>query len=264
MSTKPASQRRRLHIVGCYRSGTTLLMELLWHCFRLDDRTPHESSLFEPIPEGDGVYLTKKPPDTIWIEPVFKQDPELFVIAMRRDPRAVITSIHASRPDSYFRSFRVWESYDRAICRMADHPRFLALRFEDLLRDPSAVQVHIQQRFNFLERCGAFADYPKGVDVDRGAHESLNGVRPFDTARIDGWRDHLPRVKSQLLQYPQLRDAVTRLDYERNDDWLALLADVAPHQQLYKEHAPSLFRRFDTWRRYQGKLRRYRKARGLT
>lgn len=263
MSNLTPNRRRRLHIVGCHRSGTTLLMELLWHCFRFGGRTMHEVSVFEPIPAGEGIYLTKKPPDTNWIEPVFLEDEELFVIAMQRDPRAVITSIHASEPDNYFRSFHVWQSYDAAIGRLADHPRFLTLRFEDLLRDPTSQQRLVRERFSFLEQTGAFEDYPEGFDINWGADESLNGVRPFDTARIDGWRAHLPRIKSQLAQYPQLAAAVTRLGYEPNDDWLTDLESVTPHVQTYKEKRPGWFRRLDTTRRYRRKIARYRSARGL-
>lgn len=263
MAEPTEKPRPRLHVIGCYRSGTTLLMELLWHCFRLGDRTLHEESLFEPIPDGNGIYLTKKPSDTVWIEQVLREDEALFVIAMRRDPRAVITSMHASQPDHYFRAFHVWEGYDAAIARMADHPRFLVLNFEELLRDPATCQQQVQARFGFLERTGAFADYPEGFDINWGADESLGGARPFDAARIDGWRAHLPRIKSQLARYPQLRTAVTRLEYEPDDSWLELLDGVAPREQNYKDAPPGWLRRIDTARRYRRKVAQYLKTRGL-
>ncbi|MGI9323879.1 MAG: hypothetical protein ACR2PZ_01575 [Pseudomonadales bacterium] len=263
MSGAVNGRRQRVHIIGCYRSGTTLLMELLWHCFEFGDRTRHETSLFDPVPEGAGLYLTKKPPDTIWIEKVFREDEDLFLIAMRRDPRAVITSIHRNQPDKYFRSFHVWEDYNRAITAMEGHPRFLVLNFEDLLRDPGATQDRIQQAFPFLQRTGAFGDYPQGFEIDGGANESLNGARPFDTTRIESWRQHLPRVKAQIEQYPQLREAVTGLGYEPDDAWLQMLDGVLPDDQQYKVKRPSWLRRLDTQRRYRRKIQRYRETRGL-
>src|SRR4029453_17515837 len=101
----PSDRTRRVHIVGCHRSGTTLLAQLMWYGFRFSGRAEHEASLFAPIPGGFATYLSKNPPDTIRIDRVFVRDPELFVIAMIRDPRDVITSRHPAKPAVYFSSF---------------------------------------------------------------------------------------------------------------------------------------------------------------
>ncbi len=61
----------RVHVVGCHRSGTTLMMELLWYAYRFSGRCEHEATLFKPVPPGQTLYLTKKPPDTIRIGRAF-------------------------------------------------------------------------------------------------------------------------------------------------------------------------------------------------
>ncbi|MEM1230105.1 MAG: hypothetical protein AAGI15_06170 [Pseudomonadota bacterium] len=259
----PAGPRPRMHLVGCHRSGTTLIMELLWHCFRFGGRVPHEASLFEPIPDGDGVYLTKKPPDTRWIEAVFPADRNLYVLAMIRDPRSVISSMHAAKPGRYFRSYHVWEDFDRVIERLEDHPRFFCLRYESLLADPAAAQAQIAARFPFLKRTGAFGDFPDGFDIDPGAATSLNGARPFEATRVRSWEDHLPRVKAQLAQHPQMTEALIRRGYEEDAGWTAMLDSVAPAHQQFKNARPGPLRRFETWLRFQRRIARYRRARGL-
>ncbi len=256
--------RRRLHVVGCQRSGTTLMMELLWSCFRFGGRCDHEQTLFEPIPDGDGIYLTKKPPDTDLIGAVFADDDELFVIAMLRDPRAVITSRHAQKPDVYFRSFHRWLRHAEAIERWRDHPRYHVIRYESLLRDPAAEQTRLHQHFDFLERTASFIDYPHDMVVGDVPSASLSGVRPFDTSRIDGWREHLPRVKGQLRQFPELAEAVKRFGYEPDDEWLTALEGVDEYQQQYKERPPHWFKRLESNLRFARRERRYRRWRGLT
>ena len=255
--------RPRLHLVGCHRSGTTLIMELLWHCFAFGGRVPHEASLFEPIPEGDGFFLTKKPPDTLWMESVFPADRNLYVLAMMRDPRAVISSTHVAKPGRYFRSYHVWEDYEQVIARLESHPRFLCLRYESLLADPAAAQARIAQRFSFLAKTGDFGAYPDGFEIDPGAVDSLNGTRPFDTARVQSWREHLPRVKAQLTQHPGMVQALVRRGYEVDDQWTAMLSDVEPAYQTFKNQRPGLMRRLERWLRFRRRIDGYRAARGL-
>ena len=248
---------KRVHIVGCYRSGTTLLMELMWRSFSFSGRAEHEASLFDPIPEGQTLYLTKKPPDTPHIERAFRSNRELFLIAMLRDPRAVVASQHDSRPGLYFRGFRHWRECARTIRRLAEHPRFLLVRFEDLLTDPDAVQRRIAQRFGFLERRALFSDYPAGVETGDAARRSLKGVRAFDAARIEGWRNHLPRVKAQLIEHPDLGASLVEFGFETNDDWASILDGIEADGPGYKDAAPHLLKRWETAWRYRRRTRAY-------
>ncbi|MBD3646464.1 MAG: sulfotransferase [Pseudomonadales bacterium] len=151
---------KRLHVVGCHRSGTTLLFELLTTCFDHDGRCEHEQSIFNPLElpvADDGLYLSKKPSDTTHIHRIFHADPDLHLIYMLRDPRAVITSIHPSRGDVYFSSFERWQRYERAAAPLKDHPRFMEVRFEDLVSQPDTVQSRIEARFPFLQRRHGFS-----------------------------------------------------------------------------------------------------------
>lgn len=248
---------RRVHIVGCYRSGTTLMMELMWQCFSFSGRAEHEASLFDLAPAGETLYLTKKPPDTSRIERAFLGDRETFLIAMLRDPRSVVASRHPSRPGVYFRGFRHWRDCAAAIRRLSEHPRFLVVRFEQLLCEPDAVQRAIEGRFGFLERRGRFSDYPAGVEAGEQARRSLGGARRLDRTRIDGWMEHLPRIKSQFAAHPELASALVDWGYEPDAAWTSKLEGVIPAQPGYKDEAPHLLKRLETAMRYRRRTRAY-------
>ena len=247
----------RLHVVGCRRSGTTLMMELLWYSYVFSGRHQHEISVFEPVPEGQTLYLTKKPPDTLRIQRILEADSRLHVIAMLRDPRAVITSTHESKPGVYYAGYKRWREYVDAIDRLRPHPRFLVIRYEDLVSQPNEVQADVNHRFPFLEQQRSFAQYPAGADVPATAAQSLNGVRPFDPSRINGWREHLPRVNGQLRAHPSMPADLVRAGYETGEKWTRILEGVGFYSQDYKDAGPGFFRRLETDFRFWLKTRRY-------
>lgn len=246
-----------LHIVGCQRSGTTLIQELLWYGFRIDARTEHEKSLFDARPPASGWYLSKKPPDTLRLATVFRRDPRLVVIAMLRDPRAVVTSRHQSRSDVYFSSFMRWRAHWQALRELDPHPRLLTVRYEDLVQDPDRVQDRISAWLPQLARRRPFSEYPEGVSVSERASMSLNGARPFDPSRIDAWRQHLPRVRGQVEEHPDFLAALVDAGYEPNVDWSKCLDDVAAYRQKYKETLPHALKRAETSLRFWFKTRAY-------
>jgi hypothetical protein len=248
---------KRLHVVGCHRSGTTLMTELLGNCFHIDGRVEHEQSLWEPVPLTGGVFLTKKPPDTVRIRWAFTLDPNLYVIAMIRDPRGVVTSHHQSRPDVYFSSFWRWERYMKAITALQAHPRYLTVRYEDLVAQPDAVQQRIADAFGFLRPIGRFSRFPEGAEVHERARVSLNGVRSVDQTSLTRWRDDLPRVKGELLRHPAMAEWLVRLGYEPDAGWARCLENVEPHFGAYKNERPHLFRRLESSLRFALKTMRY-------
>ena len=238
-------------------------MELMWRSYVFSGRAEHEASLLDPPPAGETLYLSKKPPDTTRIERAFLRDDETFLIAMLRDPRAVVASRHESRPDVYFRGFRHWRDCARAIHRLETHPRCLVVRFEDLLTEPDAAQEAIERRYGFLERQARFSDYPAGVETGEGARRSLRGVRRLDRSRIAGWKDHLPRIKAQLDAHPDLASSLVESGYEPDSAWTAQLEEISPHEQGYKEATPHVFKRWEAALRYRRRTRAYLRERGL-
>ncbi len=217
---------KRVHIVGCPRSGTTLMFELIATCFANDGYCEHEKSIFEDPEGAPELFFSKQPSDIKYLEKIFKLDPNLYVICMIRDPRSVLTSIHRSRPDRYFCNFRVWHSCEQAAKRLFNHPRFFRVRYEDLVEHPNDVQQQIMIRFPFLTKKFAFSEYEQVVRPSEKAINALGGLRPLSMDRVKGWKGHLPRIKSELSRHPELVKVLIEYGYERDDSWLETLDNV--------------------------------------
>jgi hypothetical protein len=232
----------RVHIVGCPRSGTTLLMELMSTCFRSGGFCAHELSIFAPLDDVAEPYFSKQPNDIRQLRHIFHRDPGLHVIYLGRDPRAVITSKHREQPEQYFCNYRVWSDCDRAARRYLDHPRFLALRYEDLVTDPDAVQARIAARFSFLQQLHPFSEYHLHAQPSEASSRAMHGLRAVDPGSLVKWRQHLPRVSEQHRRHPELAADLVRLGYEPDWSWLAMLEDVEPllYPCRYPERRPWL------------------------
>ena len=249
---------KRLHVTGCRRSGTTLLFEMLATCFEHDDHCEHEQSIFVPIDEVKGqLYFSKKPSDITHVHKIFAQDPELFLIYVRRDPRAVITSIHPSKADVYYSSFERWQRYEDAAGPLLSHPRCLLVKYEELVRSPNAVQENIEAQFSFLNRRHDFSEFHLHARSSAKAQISLKGLRPISADSLDSWQAHLPRIKFQVERYPELTQTIKDYSYEPDDSWLEMLDDISTRSQTYGEQRPNWLKRQETNLRYALKTRAY-------
>lgn len=251
--------QRRLHVVGCPRSGTTLLAELIATSFADVGHDEHELSIFRPVPQACPVYVSKKPMDVKRVGPLLRADPSLFVIGVHRDPRAVITSEIADE-GRYRISYDRWERCIDAARALAGHPRYLEVEYERLVRDPDAVQADIAARFPFLVRRHSFSEFARHAQPSERAEIAMGGVRALDPDRNARWRRHLPRVKAELLRHPRMLDVLVELGYEPDAAWTRVLDGVTPHPQPAKSRWRSLFEELDASLRYRRKQRRYLRA----
>lgn len=258
-------QQIRVHVVGCPRSGTTLMTELLRYAYDFAGAAPHERPLFDQIPSNLSPYLSKKPADTIRIGKAFAADENLYVIALIRDPRAVISSVHWSHPDVYFVGYARWRFYAQTINAHKDHPRYLVLRYEDLLHDPNGVQQKVSEHLPFLQQTRAFDEYPEGIEtLHDHSEKALGGVRPFDTSRINSWQEHLGRIRREFEANSDFQNDLEKLGYEENDDWTKQFADVKASGSSYKDSVDQWPKKWETAFRNWRKSRRYIRQRRLS
>jgi len=233
---------KRIHITGCPRSGTTLMMELMRTCFHNDGYCEHEMSIFES-PEGcPEKFFSKQPSDIRRIKPLLHTDENLYVINMVRDPRAVITSIHRNFPGMYFCNFRVWNECNQKALLLMKHHRFLQVRYEDLVLDPDHVQDDIQTAFSFLVKERLFSEYHSFAKPSFDAKAAMGGVRKISADRITTWKKHLPRIKHEYKQYPEIADVLIMLGYESDRDWIRQIDHVVAEKGKcrYPDHAKKL------------------------
>lgn len=236
------SEGRHIHIVGCSpRSGTTLMQEMMVTCFAIDDYCEHERSIFKSPVSPSGVLCTKHPREVMYMDCVLRHNPNVYVIYVGRDPRDVIVSQHKQRPGEYFSNLRIWKESDRDAQHLAGHPRFLAIRYEDLVNSPDEVQIRIKERMPFLKQLHPFSAFHLHAKVSEQSAQALNGLRPLDPSSIGRWRQHLQRVASQIRVHGDISSRLVELGYESDDSWMKQLPSADRSEESVIPEKLSLF-----------------------
>lgn len=248
----------RLHVVGCPRSGTTLMMEMLATCYEHDAHCEHEETFFTIPDVQSGLYLSKQPNDVNWIKPVAQTDQSAFFVAMIRDPRSVVTSLHSGHEGVYFANYRIWKKAERSIDKIAGYPNVMVVRFEHLTANPDQLQERLEEVFPFLVRKYRFSEYHHYASVSSGSARALGGVRPVSGTANKGWQQHLSRLKQQVRRHPGLVDDLVRWGYEEDGKWQKILDDVTPirYPCRYPDR-PTPLRDLETARRIRKKRKKY-------
>ena len=219
---------KRVHIVSLSpRSGTTLLMELMVHCFVFEGYADHELELTCVPDMPVERFCSKHTPGLKIALPMLKRQPSLWVICVVRDPRDVVVSRHSKRPDAYWAHLGLVRSRIKYFRAARDHQRFIVVRYEDLVRDPGAVQSNLQNTIPFLENTHDFSCFHEIAAPTRRAVEALSGVRAISTDSIGRWKTELPRLKAQIERYGDINSLLAELSYERDASWTHLLDGIS-------------------------------------
>lgn len=240
---------KRIHIVGVSpRSGTTLLAEAIDTCFNIDYCTNHEDELITRAPNNPDVFLSKCPKDIIIVGPSIKADPNLFVICMIRDPRDIIVSKHRKDPNRYWAGLKFWKLYTKELPKLVEHPRFIPIRYEDLVSEPDKVQSLISEKIPFLKQELPFSQYHKAARVSNPSKEALGGIRPIKPTSVGKWRKHRSRVAGQLKLHGRLTPDLLQYNYEEDESWLSELDGIEPdlspsHFSEFMSSKEKIFRR---------------------
>ncbi|UCF19792.1 MAG: sulfotransferase [Gemmatimonadota bacterium] len=245
---------KRIHVVGSGpRSGTTLMVELLVNGFEIDGYPEHEMGIFKR-PRGDyGIFLSKRPRDVETVRPLLAVDPDLWVIYMLRDPRDVVVSRHKGADGMYYATLHMWKISHAYARKAANHPRFLTVRFEDLVREPERIQRRLMTEMPFLKKRAEFADFDQVARPSEKSRRALGGVRALSSSRVGAWRDHKPRLAAQLELHGPVTDELVELGYEKDGSWLLELEGVVPAH--YESYWPDRFSLRKRLRRKYGVLR---------
>ena len=231
---------KRIHVVGSApRSGTTLMTEMMIACFNIDLHTDHEDSIYR-LPSRDAdIFLTKKPRDILVVEPALRITPTLYVIYMVRDPRDMIVSKHGKDPDVYWSGLVYWKNYTPYGRRLQHHPRFITIRYEDLVARPDEIQQELMDRMPSLNKRAEFSEYHLRSAPSARSRDALGGVRAISSSSIGNWHNHLPRVAGQLRIHGSISDDLVEYGYESDDSWQRELEGIVP--DLRASHWPEQF-----------------------
>jgi hypothetical protein len=183
---------------------------------------------------------------------------------MMRDPRDVVVSRHRQHPEVYWANLGQWNRVHREIRGLAGHPRFMLVRYEDLVAEPDAVQDRIAAGLPATERRARFSDFARVAAPAPGAERALGGVRAIGGASIGAWRAAPARVLGQMRLHGDPGPALREFGYETDEAWRAALEGIEPDTAPgYWPDRPrrSLRRKLKRWRGLAGYARRSTAAR---
>lgn len=252
----------RIHVVTYLaRSGTTLLRAMMQYCFDIDGYSEQEISLLEQPDRNYRVFLSKRPREIGYTASVLDVDKHLWAVCLVRDPRDSIVSRHRKAPDKYWTNLRLWKEAVQQAQPILDHPRFITVRYEDMVADPDGFQAKLQEKLPFLKATHKFSEFHLLPDISDVVLELVGGRRPVSPKSVGSWRSHKPRIAAQLQMHGSISADLKRFGYESDDSWLKELDGIVPDNQ--SSHWPESLpwtTRFRHYRRNRSFRRRYMQA----
>ena len=222
---------RQIHIIGCSRSGTTMLHAAM-SAFEGVELHPTETLAMQPtLGERAHVlrrvglraarprwFITKRA--YRWFEAGELQDlarralrERVGIIHIVRDPRDVLLSRHASSQRERYVDPAHWqrsiEAADWLEARLAGRCRFVTLRYEDLVLAGRSVEAQLFATFGLRLRPGARIENVadslalSGLTLDPYMATNMQGVRNADPRSIGKWRNHPDNPERDLLAAPE-------------------------------------------------------------
>lgn len=218
------------HVVVCGfpRSGATLLLLMVETAYP-KAKTFHRERFALREAEANWlgrheVMFTKKPDDIYWIDEVrafYASRPTTprFVVCVR-DPRAVLTSVHPSHQGYYVSTDR-WRSIYSHYLYVRDAKDVQVVDFADLVQEPD----EIERRFStFVGRAPArpFGEFYRLAPEGFSTRPLPDGVRALDPDKLEQWRAprHRERLRSLLVEMPDLPQILVDMGYEPDTEWL--------------------------------------------
>lgn len=222
---------RQIHIIGCSRSGTTMLHAAM-SAFEGVQLHPAETRAEQPTfservraarrfraADGGGprVFVTKRA--YAWIEPAQIQAlvararaERLGLIHIVRDPRDTLLSRHVSSARERYVTPAHWRASIAAAEQVEAATKgrcsFLTIRYEDVVEQPRAVEEALARTFGLRLRPGAELDRVADSLASSGAAlspymaQNMQGVRNADRASIGKWRGSADDPEADLLADP--------------------------------------------------------------
>lgn len=211
-----AGDIKRIHIVGCARSGTTMLhysMVAFADTILIDEEV---SAVGTPSLREAGLlcsrHVLRRAPIHLvtkrqysWFHPdqldllsdcVLRE--RIGIVNIVRDPRDVLTSKHAGdtsrrfyvEPDRWKASI---EGADELFARLNGYPNKLTLRYEDVILDTATAEQDLATHFSLrlrpeIETIGRLKDNLEKLEASTRMAKFMQNIRNFDPATIGRWR----------------------------------------------------------------------------
>lgn len=227
-----------IHIVGASpRTGTTLVLEAIKSCYDIGYSVQHEGGIVTRPPYRCNLFLTKNPLDGPKLMPSIYFDKFFYVIYMLRDPRDIICSKHPNHDEKYFVDLDVWNSLLWVYKKLKLHPRFIPVKYEKLVSNPSYIQKKIENNTPLPKRKKEFINYHEdNKNISKESSSAMRGKRKIDDSSVGRWENHIPRVRRQIEKYPKVLSDISELGYENGKQWalnIGINIDEVNEQNTY-------------------------------
>ena len=192
----------QIYIMGCGRSGTTLMLALM-SCFEdtftlVDDaKVPGEDDYqaFERIAgQSERHHVIKRSSGAYKVATEIPR--EIGLVYMVRHPLDVMTSTLNYRQQQYENYIPPdrWLAEAEALRAVIESGRSncLVVSYEQLVTSPDATQEIMATSFG-LEPGRPFSKFQDAFVASKDIDETLNGFRPVDAKSVGRWRDPVHR-----------------------------------------------------------------------
>jgi hypothetical protein len=144
------------------------------------------------------------------------------------DPRDAAESKHKRFHDIYWSNLGVWKRHQRIAEHISYHPRFLIVRYEQLVKMPNQLRCMIMDKMPILRKRTNFSSFHALAKPDQRALRALDSVRSININNIGSWRLHKPRLVAQIRLHGAIEDKLIRLGYEIDRHRLRELDGIEP------------------------------------
>lgn len=222
--------RTHVSMCGFQRSGSTLLQLMVETC--VSDIRTFGKEYWAPAAalyalRNHSYMLTKTPWDIFFVEDVRKfyatRRANVRFIVTVRDPRAVLASSIRDAPvnhsDGYFVMPERWVAYYEHVRYAQQFADVITVEYEDIVRHPAEVQRRLEEFIGWH----VHLPFERFHDAASPGFErtNLNGLRPLDPTRVEGWRHekHRERIRRVLREIPELPEYLIEMGYESDRSW---------------------------------------------
>ncbi len=241
-------RQKHLVICGCSRSGTTLLYNMVRASAGKRIHAPdRERRAVATVDAAHPFIVTKRPLDLLSIPQITEtlgDERDLWFLACLRDPRSLVSSMHAAVPHQFFQGWDYQffikgseKSFTNPgladsfveLARLREEPdaRVSFVKYEDLVRDPEALRGTLTKATGLpLDR--PFSEFHT-APIPEALNIALNGVRPVEVPEAPSWTapGRLERTRRQIALFPEIETVATDWGYPPFDEVLAK-AGIAP------------------------------------
>jgi tetratricopeptide (TPR) repeat protein len=206
--------KTRIYILGCGRSGTTLLLSLMT-CFNdtyalINDANSGGEDYFGRFARMDNqeeIHVIKRSSDAYKYAELIPQEIDLLYIIRHPLDVLVSTLFLDNKEYSYYISVERWLGEIASLRRLMGMKRekMLIIKYEDIILEPDASQNRISEYFQ-IDVKKSFSLFHEDYLANSVVEQSMSGVRPLSSKSIRRWRKNRNNIEYCKSIFPSIEN----------------------------------------------------------